>query len=147
MTCLLKKKKTKQHTHARQVISNGFTNMCALGTIEEETPELLPFRVKIHPQALPLWGLCMAPPMSRPCRPPRLQLGGHTDAGKTVCPALTCWAPSASSPGFSRCLHGSRRFHGDLADEASMEVSRARSHRVSRRGCGMGLDERKGQTL
>lgn len=61
MTCLLKKKK-KQHTHARQVISNGFTNMCALGTIEEETPELLPFWVKIHPQALPLWGLCLAPP-------------------------------------------------------------------------------------
>lgn len=28
-----------------------------------------------------------------------------------------------------------------------VKVSRARSHRVSRRGCGMGLDERKGQTL
>lgn len=35
--------------HARHVIFNGFTNICALWTIEEEKPELLPSRVKIYP--------------------------------------------------------------------------------------------------
>lgn len=146
MTCLLKKKKKTAHACKTGHLQWFHKHVCTRDDRVGNT-RTASLQGKNPPTGSPPLGLVPGPPVSRPCRPPRLQLGGHTDTGKMVCPALTCWAPSASSPGFSRCLHGSRRFHGDMADEASTEVSRARSHRVSRRGCGMGLDERKGQTL
>lgn len=49
--CLPKKK--LQYMHARHKTFNGFTSICAQWTVEEQKPETLPSRERIHPRTSP----------------------------------------------------------------------------------------------
>lgn len=68
-------KENLQYIHARHKTFSGFTSICAHWTVQEQKPEMLPYRVRIHPRT----------PPSAVCA----WFVGQASSGKTISTELT----------------------------------------------------------